>query len=382
VVTAHDTDRSLAFSLSWDLPKPLAIRDPRGRGKLLYRVGALRFDASVHQEDGRPVVERFCYSFEGGRFGMSLREEQTRKERNYNLIHGDFSAKRVQGRPWPLPAPVKLYGFPSEAVGYYQNTGFLPSLALAFEDLFSRVAYLGPLREYPERSYDWAGERPVDVGPRGEHAIRALLAATAEGMTSPRGKGRGTRYAPIEERIAEWLKKSRLIHSFSLRRIAENRKEYELRVRKNADSAEVLITDIGFGVSQLLPVLVLCYYVPQGSTILLEQPEIHLHPSAQAALADVFVDVAKNRGVQIIIESHSEHLLRRIQRRIAEGELDSDATAMYFCRMDDGRSVADALDLDLFGNITNWPQGFFGDELAELAAMTEAQMSRRDSPYR
>ena len=57
-----------------------------------------------------------------------------------------------------------------------------------------------------------------------------------------------------------------------------------------ARSAEALITDVGFGVSQILPVLVLCYYVPEGSTIILEQPEIHLHPSVQAGLADVLID--------------------------------------------------------------------------------------------
>jgi len=272
---------------------------------------------------------------------------------------------------------VKLYGFPNEAVGRYQNTGFLPTLALSFEELFARTAYLGPLREYPKRSYVWGGERPVDVGRRGELAIPALLAAEAEGLKSGRGRGKGRRYAPIQKRIAEWLKKWEMIHSLALRPIAENRRDYELRVKKSRSSAEVLITDVGFGVSQLLPVLVLCYYVPKGSIILLEQPEIHLHPSAQADLADVLIDVVNERGVQIILESHSEHLLRRIQRRIAEGVLDSDMTAMYFCRMDNGASKADTLDLDLFGNITNWPDGFFGDEVGEVAAMVQAQIERR-----
>ena len=69
---------------------------------------------------------------------------------------------------------------------------------------------------------------------------------------------------------------------------------------------------MGIGVSQVLPVLVLCYYVPEGSTIILEQPELHLHPSVQAGLADVFIDVIKHRNVQILLESHSEHLLRRL----------------------------------------------------------------------
>jgi len=378
VISNHDTTGVLRFSLSWRLPKALQIPDPERQSRTLLRVEEPSFTATVHDEDGQPVVERFHYTCGPHRFGMQpVTRNGGESKGRYELIHDDYPLRRVRGRPSPLPPPVKLYGFPNEAVGRYQNTGFLPTLALSFEELFARTAYLGPLREYPKRSYVWGGERPVDVGRRGELAIPALLAAEAEGLKSGRGRGKGRRYAPIQKRIAEWLKKWEMIHSLALRPIAENRRDYELRVKKSRSSAEVLITDVGFGVSQLLPVLVLCYYVPKGSIILLEQPEIHLHPSAQADLADVLIDVVNERGVQIILESHSEHLLRRIQRRIAEGVLDSDMTAMYFCRMDNGASKADTLDLDLFGNITNWPDGFFGDEVGEVAAMVQAQIERR-----
>jgi len=170
-----------------------------------------------------------------------------------------------------------------------------------------------------------------------------------------------------------------LIHSFSLQPIAENRKDYEFRIKKSRSSSEVLITDVGFGVSQLLPVLVLCYYAPEHSTIILEQPEIHLHPSVQAGLADVFIDVVNERNVQIILESHSEHLLRRLQRRIAEERISADKTALYFCSIEDGTSAIERLDVDEYGNIKNWPQGFFGDEMGELTAMTKAAMKRRSA---
>jgi predicted ATPase len=74
-------------------------------------------------------------------------------------------------------------------------------------------------------------------------------------------------------------------------------------------------------------VLVLCYYVPEGSILILEQPEIHLHPSVQTGLADVFIDAVKTRKVQIILESHSEYLLRRLQRRIAEEKVSQEDMA-------------------------------------------------------
>lgn len=134
---------------------------------------------------------------------------------------------------------------------------------------------------------------------------------------------------------------------------------------------------MGFGVSQILPVLVLCYYVPEESILILEQPEIHLHPSVQTGLADVFIDAIETRKVQIVLESHSEYLLRRLQRRIAEEKLSKDTAALYFCDIVDGVSRLTPLELDMFGNITNWPKDFFGDEFGEMAAATQAVIERK-----
>ena len=169
----------------------------------------------------------------------------------------------------------------------------------------------------------------------------------------------------------------KLIDSYALQPVHDKETDYEFRVRKSKGSPEVRLTDVGFGVSQILPVLILCYYVPENSTLILEQPEAHLHPKVQADLADVFIDVVKERNVQIIVESHSEHLLRRLQRRIAEEQIASDMTALYFCRIEDGTSAIERLDVDEYGNIKNWPQDFFGDETGELVAKTTAEMKRR-----
>ena len=115
---------------------------------------------------------------------------------------------------------------------------------------------------------------------------------------------------------------------------------------------------------------------PEGSTLILEQPGIHLHPKVQSQLADLLIEVITERNLQILVESHSEHLLNRLQRRIAEEKISVDKTALYFCRNDDGVSEIDRLDIDEFGNISNWPENFFGDEMEDLFARTEAQMER------
>ena len=115
---------------------------------------------------------------------------------------------------------------------------------------------------------------------------------------------------------------------------------YRAEVKTTRSSPWTLLTDVGFGVSQVLPALVLLYYVPEGSTVLMEQPEIHLHPSVQSGLADVMLNVAEVRNVQIIVESHSEHLMRRLQRRVAEEEASSDDVKLYFVSTDGKRAQA------------------------------------------
>lgn len=251
------------------------------------------------------------------------------------------------------------------------------------ERLFGSISYLGPLREYPSRLYVWAGEQTQSVGNRGERAIAALLSSRNQGPTIEMGKRHSKR--TVEEHVAYWLKELGLIYSFKVQPIAPNRKEYEVRIQRTAESASVFLTDVGFGVSQILPVLVLLFYVPEGSTVILEQPEIHLHPAVQAGLADVFIDAIKRRKIQIILESHSEHLLQRLQRRMAEFGVDeqkgfdSDKAQLYFTDIEAGRSKLTPLALDDYGNISNWPVGFFGDPFADAAAMLDAEMKRRQA---
>ena len=86
----------------------------------------------------------------------------------------------------------------------------------------------------------------------------------------------------------------------------------------------------------------------------------------------------KDNETQLIVETHSEHLLHRIQCRIAEEEISKNDVALYFIDVEDGRSEIHELKVDEYGNITNWPHDFFGDEMGDLAAMTEAAANRRD----
>lgn len=378
ILFSHEISRALSIELNWKLDEEVRIEDPTKKKSVILSGHELVFSTSIelrnvaHRDIYRAFVREMSYGMSGEKFGM----KEIGRTGEYELFsEGDFSFKRVRGRIWKLPPPAKCYGFPDQVRGYFQNAGFLSDFELRFEELFRKIFYLGPLRDYPKRQYQWAGALPTDMGRRGERVVEALL-ASRDAQTKI-SRGRGVKRQTLEERVAEWLKDLGLITSFSVRPIVDGGKLFQVWVKRSNDAAEVLITDVGFGVSQILPVITLCYYAPEGSTIILEQPEIHLHPSVQAGLADIFIDVVKTRKIQIILESHSEHLLRRLQRRIAEDDFPSRDAELYFCDSENGKSRLTKLNLDVFGNIANWPKDFFGDEFGEIAMMQKAIIERK-----
>jgi predicted ATPase len=377
VVYCHEKPGVVNFLLRWNLARPLMVQDPESRTDTLLTANQLAFRCEVGESGAdRLAVVDLEYEVNSNRFVLQRKGQSGAKYALSNEGEG-IHFTRTLGRAWDLPAPVKFYGFPDQVYAYYQNAGFLSDLQLAFENVFRGLYYLGPLREFPQRHYPWKGSEPADMGRRGERVVDALLASRQNGAyISP---GYRKKKQTLEQRVAHWLKELGLIHDFKVQRIAEGNNLYEVRVKKTPASSDVLITDVGFGVSQILPVLVLCYYVPEGSVILLEQPEIHLHPSVQSGLADVFIDVIKNRRVQIIVESHSEHLLRRFQRRVADQTMKPEDNALYFCEIGEDGSKLTTLELDLFGRIENWPKDFFGDEFGEMAAITKAAMLRKQA---
>lgn len=386
IISNHDLEKSMSFQITWREKNPLKISNPEKKREILFKSNDLTFQTTLRQPaKGRMHVKRLAYSIDDQVFLMEKKPTEKEKvEYEYDLltepleeIRREFEFKRSVGRPWALPMPVKFYGFPDQVKAYFQNTGFLSDLQLRFEELFSRIYYLGPLRDYPRRQYVWAGSQPADMGRRGEKAIDAILVSRERGEKISRGKGRGNKRFTVEEYVAYWLKELGLIHDFRVKSIVEGGNLYQVLLKLTPNSPEVTISDVGFGVSQILPVITLCYYVPPGSTLLIEQPEIHLHPRVQAGLADVFIDAIKRKDIRIILESHSEHLLRRLQRRMAEEEFDSRDAELYFCETTGGGSALKRLELDEFGNITNWPKGFFGDEMSEMAAMSQAIFQRK-----
>lgn len=377
LVFNHDVTQEIRFSLEWSLPQPLDIRDPLTRKAFMG--DSVRFFAHITSDTkgAQQRVRQFEYTLRNHdcpTVDVKLESLNDKGGLKYTLSSKRYTLVRNQGRVWKLPSPIRYYGFPDEVGAYYQNAGFTSDLALALEQQLKRLQYLGPLRDDPERSYIWSGEVPDHVGWLGERAIEAMLAAATRSI-SP---GYKRKAQPFQAVIARWLQELGLLDSFELRPIAEHRKEYEVWVRTHGAKQAVNLPDVGFGVSQVLPVIVQCFYAAPYTTIILEQPEIHLHPSVQTALADLFIETVQSREsgadrkIQLIVESHSEHFLRRLQRRVAEGLVRPEDVALYFCEVGDQGALLRPLEVDLFGEIKNWPENFFGDEMSELAARMEA----------
>ncbi len=386
----HQSDQTLSLRFNWDLNgRPLSPSDPTSPGRALFSSNQMSFQSDIALRGEQPFVKRLEYTAEDVHVEMTAGNARgSRVDPEYNLKarigeDHDFLTRRGPGRAWLLPPPAKCYGFPDEVSAYFRNADFVSELELELERQFgNRLFYLGPLRNYPERQYTWQGSRPSDVGRTGEHAVDALLASRLRHKSNTRKRnrlGRAIKLITVEEHVAGWLHDLELISSFNVERISQDADIYRVRVTRSEDSTEVLLTDVGFGVSQILPVLVLLAYVDEGSTVLLEQPEIHLHPSVQAGLADIIIEAATVRRVQVIVESHSEHLLRRLQRRVSEQSLSTDDVALYFCKNSGVSSEIAPLELNMFGQISNWPPEFFGDPFGETAAIVEAGLRHKAS---
>ena len=334
IIHRPTNDPSLSISVFWKHIGP-------------YSVNSLFFSTFIDKKDKQPHLVESYYTVDGRDFKIEWTPQGYRfKSAHHSIGVNLFRCYGVVNPSGPLEPFLR-----------YQD---------AFENLFSRVLYLGPLRQNPRHRYIWEGDHPKGVGQYGEQAISALLSGRVQ-------------LSSIDEQIPKWLQRLKLIDSYRLNPISETAQEYEFLVKQYKGGPEVRLTDVGFGVSQVLPVLILCYSAPEGSILILEQPEAHLHPSAQSELGDVLVDVVKNRNVQIILESHSAFMLHRLQRRIAEEEepISEKDTALYFCQINDGTSEIERLKLDEYGNISNWPQNFFGDDVGDLVEKTKAEMKRR-----
>ncbi|MDE0484254.1 MAG: DUF3696 domain-containing protein [Candidatus Poribacteria bacterium] len=357
VIHGHNTEESLELGFGCKLQELSDIRVPLKSNRsnntryVSDGIDSFNFKTIIKENEGKLYIDDFSYR--SSNFTLEKDPYNMHVYLNNSVIGNITEIKNCYG----VPA--------SEESGLGK---ILQQFSSLFGKLFDHVYYLGPTRVNSQRLYQWEGRHPGHAGQWGNQTIDALLSARVRNLkTSHEKEG-----IPIEQSISDWLQKMDLAHSFSLD--WTKGATYEVRIQKTPSSPPVTLVDMGYGLSQFLPVLVLCYYAPEGSTLILEQPGIHLHPMVQSQLADLLIEVVNERKLQILVESHSEHLLTRLQRRIAEKQIPEENVALYFCRNNDGASTIEKLEVDEeSGDIKNWPENFFGDVMGDMFAMTDKQ---------
>lgn len=227
------------------------------------------------------------------------------------------------------------------------------------------IDYLGPMRVPPSRTYLFTGERRHRIGASGENTASIIA------MDSVR---RGARSRRIAFRVSEWMRKSGIAEEIKVTLISD--RHYEIRVKHPLTNEFENIADVGYGISQVIPVLVGGYNMAAGSIYLIEEPEIHLHPRAQSELGDFFLDLYQG-GVQALVETHSEHLILRMQQHVARGSIPPEHIRIYYVYPEGGKKIVKLLRLDEFGRfLDEWPLGFFSERLEEAKELAKIRYAK------
>ena len=241
----------------------------------------------------------------------------------------------------------------------------------ALLDELSRIIYLGPVRQLARRDYVWSGRMPAHIGDDGGRAVDVLIASGVAQQGKPGSAGEAGR---IFREAEQWLKTLEIADGLQVRALG-NSARYELLVKHR--DAVVNLKDVGVGVSQVIPVVVAALFAKPGHIVIIEEPESHLHPLAQAKLAELLAKISAERGVQFIVETHSEHLFRRLQTLIARQEVQPEQAALYFVERDGQAAKLRELHVDDFGRLTNWPDKFFGNALGETREQARLMFDRQ-----
>ena len=264
------------------------------------------------------------------------------------------------------------------------------------KDFITKVFYVGPLREDPKPFYRISSAFTIDeMGTKGENTaqiydqnrgrrIPFISPSWFSDNTGDKSYSKETK--TLEEALDEWMAYLGICYGiqtvdtdyWGVIRVAMNQERTKYRS----------INHVGVGVSQVLPILILGLLSEKNTILLFEQPELHLHPKVQSKLADFFLTMILLKK-QVIIESHSEHIVNRLRLRMVQGlEIEStknywaENTKIYFTEKKNSVSHYNAIRVDSFSCGSEWPEGFFDENESAIERITKAAIKKRKSNSR
>lgn len=271
------------------------------------------------------------------------------------------------------------------AVQIKQLPSYLSDATRFIDFVFSnRVKYLGPLRDEPKPLYPLATSvDPADIGLKGEFTAAVLdlnkerkikyISASSFGKSDVDSD---VISRSLEAAVIDWLQYMGVAEKIH----TEDSGKYGHKLQVTTPGTSILhdLTHVGVGISQVLPILVMCLLAEPDTTLIIEQPELHLHPKVQTLLGDFFLSMAL-LGKQCIIETHSEYIINRLRFRAAAAKSETISSLMkvYFVEKKEGNSVFRPVEVNRFGAITDWPDGFFDQSQSEAEEILRAATLKR-----
>ena len=248
-----------------------------------------------------------------------------------------------------------------EKVPYFKN--IRDEVLKSLSAMRSSTTYVGPVRAYPSRYYPFA-QKPAGLDPLGETMSRTL--ALWKERKSPR-------FAEVKKALVSLELASDISAEIEMGEFLK------LMIKPGDRAYPDTIADVGFGVSQILPILVSDIALGSSGTLLVNQPEVHLHPSSQALLGSYFAGRLDTR--QYIVETHSEYLITRLRLLVARGEISENDVVIYYCgtENDSGKALLSKVSIMKDGSLVGMPKGFFSTYAADTFNLAMAVMDSEDS---
>ncbi len=212
---------------------------------------------------------------------------------------------------------------------------------------FAQTFALAPIRTRPKRTYDELSE---DYSPEGDHVPKLLARLLNEESRSEPGRR-------LQEAILKFGKESGLFRDVEVKKLGKGADD-PFQVQIGVGGPKVNLIDVGYGVSQSLPVVVQSVLRRQSSLLLIQQPEVHLHPRAQAALGTFFADLAATGNDTLLIETHSDYLIDRVRQEVAKGTLDPNRVLILFFHKPKMETAVYPIHLDRLGNVEDAPDHY------------------------
>ncbi len=246
---------------------------------------------------------------------------------------------------------------------------------------FRSFRYIGPLREEPKAHYINEDDTILQVGNKGQYSAH-ILARNSDKECSYYEIGEDQKFSLKKDSTLLEAVKYWLCDIFKMaKNITIDKRNYNsfyvINI-VNENSTPIPITHVGFGISQVLPIIVAGLRLSENGVLILEQPEIHLHPKVQSLLFDFLYSLIKS-GKTILVETHSDHFITRLRRRVAEDEenLLSNNIGLHFVHKVENNIRYEMLGINELGNMEYWPKDFFDQRDQDLKAIIKAQGNKR-----